>query len=372
MNWLCKKSIHYIAIFAPLAIAVPAVLYSGSVNKGYSYKPSISLPDISSEPGSETQSVQMAFLPGDNLTLSPFPLQPLRSAFSSRSAISTRLIDWRLFRDELGSYEIELKSDPDEMTNVQLAANAINGVIVQPFDTFSFNAAVGERSGERGFRSGLMFSNGEVISGIGGGVCLVSTALYNCALEAGCKIIERAHHSGPVRYAGPGLDAAVVYGTLDMRFKNDTPSPKLIQAKVEDGRLIVSINGKKQPGYSVEIVKSGYKELPYKIIEVEDPALPDGEVKVKTPARTGYDVSIARIIRQDGKIIKREDMNHDYMPARNKVVLIPPKPKEEQLEEPKPVQVCEPAEPKCAECKEEKLQGEGINVELDKQPPHTP
>jgi hypothetical protein len=257
-----------------------------------------------------------------------------------------RLVDKRFFHDELASYDIDLKSDPDEVTNIELAAYALNGTIVQPFDTFSFNSAVGERSEDRGFRPGLMFSNGDVISGTGGGICLVSTALYNCALDAGCKIIERTHHSGPVRYADPGLDSAVVYGTLDLKFKNDSLSPVMIRAKVEDGHLVVSLNGKKRPGYDVAIVKDAYKELPYKIFEKEDPTITDGELKVKTPARTGYEVTIIRVIKQDGKVTKREVISEDYMPARNKIVLIPPKPKEEQVDEPKTAHANEPVESK--------------------------
>lgn len=348
MDWLRKKSRLYIAVITPVVLAVPVMLHIGTSGGDMRpYKPSIVLPDTTPGLEAETELVQLAFLSNDENPLIslpyPFSVSPLRAVISNRSADNARYIDWRLFKDELGSYEIELRSDPDELVNIELAARAINGTIVQPFDTFSFNQTVGERSEERGFRPGLMFSGGEVVTGMGGGVCLVSTALYNSALHAGYKIIERAHHSGPVRYAAPGLDSAVVYGTLDMKFKNDNISPVLIRARVENSKLIVSVNGRKKPGYEVEVIKEDYKELPYKIIEMEDPEAPEGESAVKVPARTGFEVTVIRVIKQDGKVIKREVICQDRIPARDKVVLIPPKPKEVQVEETKPTQPAEPA-----------------------------
>lgn len=318
-----------------MALTVPIVLHIGaSLECMRPYKPSIVLPEITSILEAKTEPVLLAFLSSDKNPLPilpyPFSVSPLRAAPTNRSAENTRYIDWRLFRDELGSYEIELRSDPDELTNVKLAAGAINGTIVQPFDTFSFNQVVGERSEERGFRPGLMFSSGEVVTGIGGGICLVSTALYNAVLQAGYKIIERAHHSGPVRYAEPGLDSAVVYGMLDMKFKNDSISPILIRARIVDNKLTVSVNGRKKPGYEVEVIREDYKELPYRTVEIEDPEIPEGEVEVKVPARTGFEVTVIRVIKQDGKVIKREVISKDCIPARDKVVLIPPKPRDVQ------------------------------------------
>jgi vancomycin resistance protein VanW len=174
-----------------------------------------------------------------------------------------------------------------------------------------------------------MFWNGEVVTGLGGGVCIVSTALYNAVLKAGYRIIERGHHSGPVRYADPGFDAAVAYSCLDMRFKNNTTSPVMIRCWIEDRRLIVSLRGRKRPGFEVRIVTEGYKELPFKVVETEDPTVPEGEVKVEVPARVGFEVTIVRVLKQDGKVVKREILNHDRIPPRDKIVLIPPKPQEE-------------------------------------------
>lgn len=251
----------------------------------------------------------------------PFP------KYLDRGLLSSRGGDPRQFKDVLASDEIELRSDTDELANVQIAAQAIDGIIVRPCEVFSFNATVGPRTEDRGFRSGLMFERGEVVSGVGGGICIVSTALFNAAARSGLKILDRGPHSGPVRYAEPGMDAAVVYGCKDMSFKNDTDTPVMIRSTADGDRLTVSVMGKKQPGRSVEIVQKDYTELPFKVIEKEDSTIPEGTVEVKSPARTGFEVTVVRRIKQNGKLVQRDILSHDRIAPRDKVVLIPPKPK---------------------------------------------
>ncbi|HOM71854.1 MAG TPA: VanW family protein [Armatimonadota bacterium] len=337
MDWIRKINRRYITVCLIPLVIVGCVIYSYSQEEWYSYKPEIRLPEVlyamDIAPDEDDSLIEAIFSPNTDSLLQflqgyPFPISPKRGVLGNRSNPMSRWYDWRSFPYKLAQYEIDLRSDPDEMVNIELASEAINGVVVRPYEVFSFNSVVGERSYERGFREGLMFSNGEVISGLGGGVCIVSTALYNTALKTGCKIIERFHHSGPVRYAGPGLDAAVVYGVMDMAFKNDTMSPLLIRSEVIDNRLTVSMYGRKKADFDVEIVASELEELPYKIIETEDPEVPEGEVVVKVPARKGYEVTITRIFKQNGKVIKREVVSQDRINPRDKIVLIPPKPQE--------------------------------------------
>lgn len=336
MDWLHKLGRRYVAVLAPVVAVGPAVLCLGWCGSWHDYTPSAVLPDVfanltlePADDGVQRVFVEAACAPTPAMFDYPFPGLPIRNVFASRSGPFTGSLDWRLFRDELAHHEIELKSGPDEMVNVEIAAKAIDGTVVRPFEIFSFNSTVGERSVERGFRPGLMFSNGEVVMGLGGGVCIVSTGLYNAVCKAGCKILDRAHHSGPVRYAEPGLDSAVVYGALDLSFKNDSISPIMIRCRVEGDKLVVSLRGRKRPGLEVEIVREGYTETPYKVIETEGPAVPEGTIKVEVPARAGYEVTIVRVFKQDGKVVEREVLSHDVMPARDKVVLIPPKPKDE-------------------------------------------
>jgi len=336
MDWLRRKTRRCLAVSVPLLSAGLVVVWMGWNGSPLSRGPVGGFPlaaediGLSNPTGSLTELLAGSSDP-DRLPIlsSPFSSGPLRSALASRSGQVAGSYDVRMFRDELSSYTIDLRPDVDETTNVELASQTIDGTVIRPYEVFSFNSAVGERSESRGFRPGLMFSKGEVVTGLGGGVCLVSTALYNCAVSAGCKIIERFPHSGPVRYAWPGLDAAVVYGLADMRFKNDTGLPVMIRSQVADGRLTVSLWGKRRPGFEVEVAQEAWRELPFKVTEAEDSSIPEGTVQVKVPGRAGFEVTVVRILKQHGKEIKREVLSHDRIPPRDKIVLIPPKPKEE-------------------------------------------
>ena len=213
----------------------------------------------------------------------------------------------------------------ETLANVSVAADAIDLTILHPNETFSFNDIVGIRSEEKGYKPGLMYANGEVITGIGGGICIVSTVIYNAVLETGLKIIERHPHSGPVSYADPGRDAAVSYGWADLRFKNDTNDPIYIRTKVENNELVVSLYGTKNPDRTVEISSEDYEEIPYKIIEKEDASIPESEVKVTQKARAGFRVTTARIIKENGKVVSQEVISQDTVLPRNKVILVPVK-----------------------------------------------
>jgi hypothetical protein len=217
------------------------------------------------------------------------------------------------------------RQSPDTIENVRLAADAVNMTAVRPNEIFSFNDIVGVRSEEKGYRPGLMYSNGEVVMGVGGGICIASTALYKAALESGFKILERHPHSGPVSYADPGRDAAVSYGWADMRFKNTTGGMLLVRAAVRDSQLFVAMYGKKTPGRTVEIATEDFEPVPYRIVEKEDITIPEGQVKVQEKARDGYSITTVRLIKQDGKLVSREVVSRDTVPPRNKVVLVPPK-----------------------------------------------
>ena len=224
-----------------------------------------------------------------------------------------------------GSIPLDIQSS-ETVANVMLAAGAIDMASLNPGEEFSFNSIVGLRTEEKGYQSGLMYSNGEVVSGVGGGICIVSTILYNSALETGLKIIERHPHSGPVSYAEPGRDAAVSFGWADLRFKNNTGHPLVIKSKVENNELLVSIFGVKNPNRTITITAKDYEELPYNIREIEDPAVPEGQVVVDQKARPGYAVTIVRSFLENGKLVNEEIISKDIMLSQDKIVRITPRP----------------------------------------------
>jgi hypothetical protein len=107
----------------------------------------------------------------------------------------------------------------------------------------------------------------------------------------------------------------------------------MIESRIDSNKLKIRILGKKKPGFGVELISEDYQELPYKIIEKEDETIPEGTVKVDVPARVGFEITTVRLFKQDGKVTKREVLDHDRIDPRDKIVLIPPKPKDQPLPE---------------------------------------
>lgn len=128
----------------------------------------------------------------------------------------------------------------DRTTNVTLAAKAINNVVLKAGQEFSFNEVVGRRTTAKGYKKAIIFSGGSQVMGIGGGVCQVSTTVYQAAKKSGMKITERHSHSQKVSYAQIGNDATVVYGSKDFRFINNTGGNIYIKTSVSGGVLSIS------------------------------------------------------------------------------------------------------------------------------------
>ncbi|WP_297435979.1 VanW family protein [uncultured Clostridium sp.] len=133
--------------------------------------------------------------------------------------------------------------DVSRTTNLIVATDNINGTVLLPGEEFSYNDIVGERTVERGFRSGAGFSGDEVVQTIGGGVCQVSTTLYQSIIKSGIKSTERYNHSMSVSYAQPSEDATVAWGYLDYKFKNIYDTPIYIEGMISNGQVIFNIYG---------------------------------------------------------------------------------------------------------------------------------
>lgn len=242
---------------------------------------------------------------------------------------SLRLTDWRHVFDiaALGAFDVPLRDDPAERTNILLSAQAVDDVTVAPGVEFSFNDQVGERTPDRGYQDGLMFDQGRVIRGTGGGICLVATGLYNAALHAGLEITERHPHSGLVSYAPPGCDAGIVYGQEDLKFRNTTGQLLVIRAVPEDDHVAVRLFGHTPPpGRQVIVKPISLTTIPYAVETKVDPMLPPGGCVVDQKPRSGYDVVLARFWTQNGHVVRREIVTRERRAPRNKVVRVAPAP----------------------------------------------
>jgi vancomycin resistance protein YoaR len=161
----------------------------------------------------------------------------------------------------LASYETSLVGRTySQRHNALLAVRQIANVTLAPGAVFSFNKTVGSWSRDRGYRRAPVSYNGTLVADWGGGVCQASTTLYNAALLAGMKIVERNHHQFAPGYAAPGRDAAVAFGDIDLRFANPLPYAVTAQGRIDGDRLTFSILGDKPLPVKPEIV-SEFKEV---------------------------------------------------------------------------------------------------------------
>ena len=148
----------------------------------------------------------------------------------------------------IGQYQaISQSEDAARAQNIRLAADAIDGVVIEPGGVFSFNEVVGDSSAERGYQEAPVIRNGKVAVGDGGGICQVSTALYIAAVKADLDIVERHPHSVVSDYAPIGLDATIVYGQIDLRIRNNTEHDNTIYAKAVGQTVDVTIVGDPLP-----------------------------------------------------------------------------------------------------------------------------
>ena len=158
-----------------------------------------------------------------------------------------------LFQDVLGECETKHNTNENRNNNLRLLCQALDGHIVQPGETFSYNAVVGERTAERGYLPAPAYSGNRLVDSIGGGVCQGSTTLYNCVLLADLEVVFRSCHGAKVTYVPAGLDAAVNYLTTDFRFRNQYHFPVKIQAEVSDGYVRMKLLGTDEKDYYVKM-----------------------------------------------------------------------------------------------------------------------
>ena len=167
-----------------------------------------------------------------------------------------------LFQDVLGTCETKHNTNENRNNNLRLLCQALDGHIVQPGETFSYNEVVGERTAEKGYLPAPAYSGSRLVDSIGGGVCQGSTTLYNCVLLADLEVVFRACHGAKVTYVPAGLDAAVNYLTTDFKFRNQYRFPVKIQAEVSDGFVRMKLLGTDEKDYYVKMeTRSGEDSL---------------------------------------------------------------------------------------------------------------
>ena len=172
--------------------------------------------------------------------------------------ITTNMIGTEAFPDLLSNFSTNYStSNKNRSTNLMLAANKINGTVLMPGETFSYNKVVGARTISAGYKEAATYVNGQVVDGLGGGICQISTTLYNAAVYANLEILERTNHQFVPSYVPASRDATVSYGSLDFKFKNNRNYPIKLVCSVSRGIANFKIYGLKQED-DVEVQISSY------------------------------------------------------------------------------------------------------------------
>jgi len=206
--------------------------------------------------------------------------------------------------------------------NIKLAAKKLDNIILMPGESFSMNKTLGPRTPENGFKTAPIMLKSELVLGIGGGICQVSSTLYNAVLLAGLDVIERTHHSAPLSYISAGRDATVNEDSIDFRFVNSLDYPICIQADVKGNVLTVSVLGRKpKDGRTYKLKTQTLAVYPPGEDEIIiDNTLPFGEKVVERKPIRGLRVVLYRETYINGKLHKRERLTEDYYkPVKGKI-----------------------------------------------------
>ena len=209
----------------------------------------------------------------------------------------------------VSTYSTETTSSANRNTNIDLAARAVMGTVVMPGETFSFNQATGQRTTEKGYLPAAAIAGGATVDEVGGGVCQVSSTLFNAAAMADLTILTRFPHTWPSTYVDKGRDATVNWPNLDFQFRNDKQTPVFIVSYYQNRRITVELYGAAlEPGVTIELQTRTVSETPppQEAVYEMNPQLPPGTVQEKKKARTGYEVETYKVYMRNGVEIKRE------------------------------------------------------------------
>ncbi len=256
------------------------------------------------------------------------------------------------FRDVLGQCQTPHTTNENRNTNLEIACAALDGLVLNPGDSFSFNEVLGERTEEKGYQSAPSYANSNVVDSLGGGICQVSSTLYWCTLLADLEIVSRTNHSMPVTYMDLGLDATVSWKQPDFKFKNNSNFPIMLQAKVEGGYVKMEILGTDERDYYVKmeatITSVDHPETIYEEHGPED-GYKDGQI-LQSPS-VGYTARSYKIKydKETGEEISRDFEARSQYKRVDKIVVklvTPTEPTEEtQPTETTPVETTPPTQP---------------------------
>lgn len=253
-------------------------------------------------------------------------------------AVTTTMLQDMGIDGVISSYTTKFSAAQANRTyNINVAANALDNLLIKPGEEVSFNKIVGPRSSEAGYKNAPVIINSEVQDGIGGGVCQVSSTLYNSLLLGDFEIVNRRNHSIPSSYVPLGRDATVADGSIDFKFKNNHQNPIILKAYVRGNTLTFKIFGDTSERKDVSITDTTTQVIEPKVVYEKDSNLPQGKQVVKEAGRRGYRTVTVRLVKQNGSVAKREVVTKSYYKPKNRIIAIGTKVVAVQPTTPQPV-----------------------------------
>ena len=226
------------------------------------------------------------------------------------------------FPNQLATFTTRYNAgDVDRTTNLRLACQKINGTVLLAGETFSYNEVVGARTVAAGYKNAKIYESGKVVDGLGGGICQISSTLYNAALLANLEIVERRNHQFVTSYVPAGRDATVVYGATDFRFKNTRKYPIRIIATTNNGVATVSIYGiKEENEYTFKFNTKTVASIPYTTQYIDDSSLEQGKEVVQQKGTNGLKTETYITKYLNGKVVSTELLSRDTYNAMTRIV----------------------------------------------------
>jgi vancomycin resistance protein YoaR len=205
-------------------------------------------------------------------------------------------------------------SDVPRVHNIGLIAAAVHGSLVLPGQVFSMNGATGQRTAAKGYRTAHVIQNGEIVDGLGGGVCQAGTTMFNAAFFAGLPVVERRNHSLHISHYPMGRDATLDWPSTDLKFRNDSPYGIYITSRATPSTLTFTFWSTSR-GYKVTASTSAASNFRAPSTRYEDdPTLPKGKEVVEEAGSSGFDVTVSRTVTRGGTVVRRDSFVSNYIP----------------------------------------------------------
>ena len=241
----------------------------------------------------------------------------------TKPSVTTIDLGSEAFPNKLSTYTTRYDGgDESRSTNLEIACEKINDKIILPGETFSYNKTLGARTTTAGYKTAKVYENGAVVDGIGGGICQISSTLYNAVLKANLEIVERRNHQFITSYVPEGRDATVAYGVTDFKFKNSRKYAIKIKATASNGVAKIDIYGiKEDTEYQITFDTKTISTIPFTTKYTDDSTLPVGTEEIKQKGANGSVTETYIIKSLNGQVVSNTLLSKDTYSAMPRIIL---------------------------------------------------